>query len=171
MRWRGGREGEGETQRAETGPQDLCQRNEPAFFDEVVVEKPLVFFVRALFYAPAPLRARLSASHRSVLTPAGPSTWTHIDAPYLSAERRPRLLPPVRVKAKKEKAMGAMTASATPATPTTPLARALALAYGAAGIYAAYLTQGVVQEKLATRRYGPAGDRFPGLDALHGVQV
>jgi len=75
------------------------------------------------------------------------------------------------VKAKKEKAMGAMTASATPATPTTPLARALALAYGAAGIYAAYLTQGVVQEKLATRRYGPAGDRFPGLDALHGVQV
>jgi len=64
-----------------------------------------------------------------------------------------------------------MGAPSQPSTFASPLARALSLAYGAAGIYAAYLTQGIVQEKLATRRYGAAGDRFPGLDALHGVQV
>lgn len=66
--------------------------------------------------------------------------------------------------------MGAPSTTPTP-TFTSPLTRALALAYGAAGIYAAYLTQGIVQEKLATRRYGVKGERFPGLDALHGVQV
>ena len=72
-----------------------------------------------------------------------------------------------------KKNTGKMGAPSMPAASaaTTPLARAAALAYGTAGIYAAYLTQGIVQEKLATRRYGPAGDRFPGLDALHGVQV
>ncbi|KAK9810512.1 hypothetical protein WJX72_012024 [[Myrmecia] bisecta] len=38
------------------------------------------------------------------------------------------------------------------------------------GIYASYLTQGVVQEKLSTTRYGAAGERFPELKALNGVQ-
>lgn len=39
-----------------------------------------------------------------------------------------------------------------------------------AGIYGAYLTQGVVQETLSTKRFGPAGARFTHLSALNAVQ-
>ena len=39
-----------------------------------------------------------------------------------------------------------------------------------AGIYGSYLTQGVLQESLATRKYGLLGHRFPELKALNGVQ-
>lgn len=45
----------------------------------------------------------------------------------------------------------------------------LELAGCAAGIYGAYLTQGYVQEALATTTYGEDG-RFPHLEALNGAQ-
>ncbi len=38
------------------------------------------------------------------------------------------------------------------------------------GIYASYLTQGVVQERLSTTRYGLFGARFEQLKALNGIQ-
>ena len=40
----------------------------------------------------------------------------------------------------------------------------------AAGVYAAYLTQGYVQEAISTREYAPSGARFAQLKALHGLQ-
>lgn len=64
-----------------------------------------------------------------------------------------------------------MAPSARAAPDPSLAAQALALAIGAAGVYASYLTQGLVQEELATARFGPRGDRFPGLDALHGLQA
>lgn len=47
---------------------------------------------------------------------------------------------------------------------------AMLLLFAAGGIYASYLTQGVLQEKLSTKRYGAHADRFPHLTALAGVQ-
>lgn len=38
------------------------------------------------------------------------------------------------------------------------------------GIYGAYLTQGVVQETLSTKRFGPQGERFTHLSSLNAVQ-
>lgn len=38
------------------------------------------------------------------------------------------------------------------------------------GIYAAYLTQGVVSESLAMKRYGEQQERFTQLEALNGAQ-
>lgn len=39
-----------------------------------------------------------------------------------------------------------------------------------AGIYASYLTQGVVQETLSTKKFGPQGVRFAHLSSLNAVQ-
>jgi hypothetical protein len=50
------------------------------------------------------------------------------------------------------------------------LRQAATLAVCAGGIYASYLTQGVVQEALAIKRFGPTRERFEGLKALNGVQ-
>ena len=50
------------------------------------------------------------------------------------------------------------------------LKRAALLAICVGGIYASYLTQGVVQELLATKKYGFLGARFTELKALNGVQ-
>ena len=57
-----------------------------------------------------------------------------------------------------------------PSSSPSSLANALAIATGAAGVYASYLTQGVLQERLATTTYA-GGKRFDGLDALHGAQA
>ncbi len=43
------------------------------------------------------------------------------------------------------------------------LRSAVTLAVCAGGIYASYLTQGVVQEQLAIKRFGPTAERFMGL--------
>lgn len=59
---------------------------------------------------------------------------------------------------------------ASPSSSSSSLANALAIAAGAAGVYASYLTQGVLQERLATNTYA-GGKRFDGLDALHGAQA
>ena len=45
------------------------------------------------------------------------------------------------------------------------------LAFCVAGIYASYLTQGLVQESLSVKKYGLLGDRFPALTALTGAQA
>jgi solute carrier family 35 (UDP-galactose transporter), member B1 len=50
------------------------------------------------------------------------------------------------------------------------LRSAIELALSVTGIYAAYLTQGAVQEKLSTKTFGPQGQPFPHLSALHAVQ-
>lgn len=50
------------------------------------------------------------------------------------------------------------------------LRQALVLAVCVAGIYGAYLTQGVVQEALSTKRFGAAGARFTHLSALNALQ-
>lgn len=39
-----------------------------------------------------------------------------------------------------------------------------------AGIYASYLTQGLLQENLSIKKYGILGERFPELKALNGFQ-
>ena len=39
-----------------------------------------------------------------------------------------------------------------------------------AGIYGAYITQGVVSEHLQLKRYGAGRERFGRLEALHGAQ-
>lgn len=44
------------------------------------------------------------------------------------------------------------------------------LVFCVAGIYGSYLTQGVVSEHLAMRRYGPEQERFKHLEALNGAQ-
>lgn len=46
----------------------------------------------------------------------------------------------------------------------------LALAFCVLGIYASYLTQGVVQETLSTKKFGPLGERFSHLSSLNAVQ-
>ena len=59
-----------------------------------------------------------------------------------------------------------MAAAAKPARWAT----ALMLAGCVAGIYMAYLTQGVVQEKLSTKTFGPERARFVHLASLNAVQ-
>jgi hypothetical protein len=44
------------------------------------------------------------------------------------------------------------------------------LVFCAGGIYAAYLTQGIVSESLAMKRYGAESERFTQLEALNGAQ-
>ena len=56
------------------------------------------------------------------------------------------------------------------AAPPSALRRAALLLLSAAGVYAAYLTQGYVQEAISTREYAPSGARFAQLKALHGLQ-
>ena len=56
------------------------------------------------------------------------------------------------------------------AAPPSALQRAMMLMVSAAGVYAAYLTQGYVQEAISTREYAPSGARFAQLKALHGLQ-
>jgi len=46
----------------------------------------------------------------------------------------------------------------------------LALAFCVLGIYASYLTQGVVQETLSTKKFGPQGERCSHLSSLTAVQ-
>ena len=58
---------------------------------------------------------------------------------------------------------------APPERPAWKTGALLALCIG--GIYASYLTQGVLQEAMAIKKYGLAKDRFPHLKALNGVQV
>lgn len=50
------------------------------------------------------------------------------------------------------------------------LRQALLLLSCVAGIYASYLTQGVVQETLSTKKFGPQGERFTHLSSLNAVQ-
>ena len=50
------------------------------------------------------------------------------------------------------------------------LATLLSLAFCVLGIYASYLTQGVVQETLSTKKFGPEGERFSHLSSLNAVQ-
>eukprot|EP00887_Chlorella_sp_A99_P002743 scaffold6.g2743.t1 len=54
--------------------------------------------------------------------------------------------------------------------PQSRLRAVLQLALCVAGIYGAYLTQGVVQEALSTKKFGTEGERFRHLSALNGVQ-
>jgi solute carrier family 35 (UDP-galactose transporter), member B1 len=50
------------------------------------------------------------------------------------------------------------------------LKSALSLLFCVAGIYAAFLTQGIVSEHLAMKLYGEQKERFRDLEALNGVQ-
>jgi UDP-galactose transporter B1 len=50
-------------------------------------------------------------------------------------------------------------------------AAAAQLALCVSGIYAAYLTQGLVSEHLQMKRYGERGERFANLEALNGAQA
>ncbi|GAB4820773.1 hypothetical protein N2152v2_007819 [Parachlorella kessleri] len=56
------------------------------------------------------------------------------------------------------------------AQPALPVRTVLQLATCVAGIYGAYLTQGVIQETLSTKKFGPAGERFTHLSSLNAVQ-
>lgn len=51
------------------------------------------------------------------------------------------------------------------------LGRALLLLACVAGIYGAYLTQGIVSEHLQMKHYGSDKQRFKHLEALNGAQV
>lgn len=51
------------------------------------------------------------------------------------------------------------------------LATAGLLLFCVAGIYSAYLTQGIVSENLAIKKYGPGKERFNALEALNGAQA
>ena len=73
-------------------------------------------------------------------------------------------------KAASSSKTNASSASSSSSKSPSSLANALAIATGAAGVYASYLTQGVLQERLATTTYA-GGRRFDGLDALHGAQA
>ena len=53
----------------------------------------------------------------------------------------------------------------------TDATTAAQLAFCVAGIYASYLTQGLVQESLSLKKYGLLGERFPALTALTGAQA
>ena len=52
-----------------------------------------------------------------------------------------------------------------------PLKTAALLLCCTLGIYAAYLTQGIVSEHLQMKRYGPEQERFHHLEALNGAQA
>jgi hypothetical protein len=54
--------------------------------------------------------------------------------------------------------------------PAVPLKTALQLAASVGGIYGAYLTQGIIQETLSTKKFGPEGERFTHLSSLNAVQ-
>jgi UDP-galactose transporter B1 len=58
-----------------------------------------------------------------------------------------------------------------PRTLRTRLLTALALCACAAGIYGAYITQGLVSEHLQLRRYGPGNERFAHFEVLNGAQA
>lgn len=66
-------------------------------------------------------------------------------------------------------ANGASSTSSSSSSSSSRLGNILAIAAGVIGVYSSYLTQGVLQERLATQLY--AGKRFNGLDALHGAQA
>ncbi len=53
---------------------------------------------------------------------------------------------------------------------TSRLRSILQLLACVAGIYSSYLTQGVVQEALSTKQFGPEGSRFAHLSSLNAVQ-
>ncbi len=55
-------------------------------------------------------------------------------------------------------------------TQASQLKTILQLGFCVAGIYGAYLTQGVVQETLSTKKFGPEGERFTHLSTLNAVQ-
>ncbi|KAF5826693.1 hypothetical protein DUNSADRAFT_2359 [Dunaliella salina] len=48
--------------------------------------------------------------------------------------------------------------------------RGLLLLFCIAGIYSAYLTQGLVAENFAVKRYGPEQERMSHLEGLNGAQ-
>ncbi|XP_058084104.1 UDP-galactose/UDP-glucose transporter 3-like [Magnolia sinica] len=52
----------------------------------------------------------------------------------------------------------------------TGIGRVLVLAFCVAGIWSAYISQGVLQETLSTKRFGPDGKRFEHLSFLNLVQ-
>ncbi|KAL5992162.1 UDP-galactose/UDP-glucose transporter 3 [Asimina triloba] len=52
----------------------------------------------------------------------------------------------------------------------TGIGRVLVLAFCVAGIWSAYITQGVLQETLSTKRFGPDGKRFEHLAFLNLAQ-
>jgi hypothetical protein len=56
------------------------------------------------------------------------------------------------------------------APPSSSLGSALLLLLCVGGIYSAYLTQGLVSESLAQKRYGAEQERFKNLEALNGAQ-
>ncbi|KAF8068425.1 UTR3 [Scenedesmus sp. PABB004] len=62
------------------------------------------------------------------------------------------------------------SARMTDAGPGGGLGRGLLLLACVAGIYAAYLTQGLVSEHLQMKAYAPDGARFQHLEALNGAQ-
>ena len=49
--------------------------------------------------------------------------------------------------------------------------RLLLLGWCVVGIYASYLTQGIVNEELALKKYGEQQERFKNLEALNGAQA
>jgi UDP-galactose transporter B1 len=53
---------------------------------------------------------------------------------------------------------------------STPLKAALQLLVCVAGIYGAYITQGLVQEALSTKRFGADQARFPYIASLNAFQ-
>lgn len=78
-------------------------------------------------------------------------------SPLRTPASRPSSLPRVAPRAARRAAMG-------------QLRSLLALAFCVPGIYASYLTQGVVQETLSTKKFGPQGERFSHLSSLNAVQ-
>ncbi|XP_058069928.1 UDP-galactose/UDP-glucose transporter 3-like [Magnolia sinica] len=52
----------------------------------------------------------------------------------------------------------------------TGIGRVLVLAFCVAGIWSAYISQGVLQETLSTKQFGPDGKRFEHLSFLNLVQ-
>lgn len=54
--------------------------------------------------------------------------------------------------------------------PATSWKRGGLLLFCVGGIYAAYLTQGIVSEHLAIKKYGSAQERFKHLESLNGAQ-
>jgi UDP-galactose transporter B1 len=63
------------------------------------------------------------------------------------------------------------TAPSSSSSSSSSVRAALALVACAAGIYAAYITQGLVSERLQMARFGPERERFGNLEALNGAQA
>lgn len=72
---------------------------------------------------------------------------------------------PVKISAHAERSM-----AATSSPSGGSLGRVALLLFCVVGIYTAYLTQGIVSEHLAMKRYGPQQERFSFLEALNGAQ-